>query len=386
MKNNIKNNIWNNNIWSWKHIFNNVGKTKDEVHGILSKTIFDILNEIKQNFKWFNFNENLVKIILETKISEEKFKKIFFSKPYNKNILMCDEKILEYLNFDEIDENTDLVLYLIDKIWLSEDEFVEKTKKVKDKLFFPNLYSFDVAQSYALQKLQKLLPNSEIIFWDNPKVIEKKHEKTVKSDSVWFIDFIPSDTLNLCILKLLETEPDKEKLQKLEEIFEKIDGKIFIWGSTFVLPFQIPENFTKIIFPKLPKNNWEIFFKDWILLNSMWFLNSAFYSKKVKWAFVFWSHNIWEPLHSNKLSVINDSLENKFNHNWFLSYFWEKSDLILYVSWNKDNDKIADFLNISEEELQKRTTNFQKDYEEKILPLVRWLLYNFLEKNNFIDN
>lgn len=365
------------NILEKTEIWNKVSEILDFSEIILDLEKSFLVPKIK-----LNLNENLVLKVL-SQIGEQKFRKMFINETYNKNIFFMWDEIFSYLDFWKIDENADLIAILIEKNSLSEKDFHDKTRwKVKEKLFFPNCAILDTAQFYSYEKLQKLLPETEIIFWDEEKIKEKTASDTVKVDTEWFIDFKWNNVLNFCILKLLETEPDFEKVHVLNEIFEKIDKKIFVWWSTFAMPFAIPDDFQVINFPKTKKNKEKPVLKSGILLNSMWYLNSAFYAENVKWAFVSDSHNIWEPLHSWKLTVINNKLENRFNHNWLLSYFGEKSDLILYTDWNRD--ELVDFLSISDEELERRTSRFKKDYKEKIIPLVYWLFYKFLEQNKFL--
>lgn len=365
------------NILEKTEIWNKVSEILDFSEIILDLEKSFLVPKIK-----LNLNENLVLKVL-SQIGEQKFRKMFINETYNKNIFFMWDEIFSYLDFWKIDKNSDLIAILIEKNSLSEKDFYDKTRwKVKEKLFFPNCAILDTAQFYSYEKLQKLLPETEIIFWDEEKIKEKTASDTVKVDTEWFINFKWNNVLNFCILKLLETEPDFEKVRVLNEIFEKIDKKIFVWWSTFAMPFVIPDDFQVVNFPKTKKNKEKPILKSGILLNSMWYLNSAFYSKNVKWAFVSDSHNIWEPLHSWKLTVINNKLENRFNHNWLLSYFGEKSDLILYTDWNRD--ELLDFLSISDEELERRTLSFKKDYEEKIVPLVYWLFYKFLEQNKFL--
>lgn len=356
----------------------------EKINEIIWKDIFCILDDFEKKLKGFSYNRVFVSKILE-KISIEDFEKIFLNEknPYNKNILMFWEEIIYYLDFSTINSWTDLVEFLIKKIWLTKQEFDEKVlKNIKNQLFFPNLSNTDIAQNYCYKKLQELLPNTEIIFWNEEKILQKTNEKTVKSDSVWFLDFFPSDTLNLCLFKLLKTEANDEKKQILQEIFKDIKKDIFIWWNTFSLPFSVPEDYFVVNFPKT-QNKWDLKLFNWILLNSMWYLNSAYYLENVKWSFVLWSHNIGEPLHSGKLTIINNSLENKFNHNWILSYFWEKSWLICY-SLEKWQEEINKFLSQTNIQIFNKNQNFQKYYQEEILPLFYGIFYKFLEKNNFL--
>ena len=75
--------------------------------------------------------------------------------------------------------------------------------------------------------------------------------------------------------------------------------------------------------PKMPSNgiNKLNLLPNGALINSMGYLNSAYYADKVKASFVLGSHNIAEPMHAGKLTVINNDPKNRYNHNWLISYF-----------------------------------------------------------------
>lgn len=222
-----------------------------------------------------------------------------------------------------------------------------------------------------------------------PEIRENFWKNQFNCDSVWFIDLMWNWLFNTCLLKLLKTPPVEEKVKELNELFDTIEKDIFIWWSTFNIPFKIPESLYWLSMPKAPSNWWNklTLLKNWTLINSMWYLNSAYYTDKVKASFVLWSHNIAEPMHAWKLTVINNDPKNRYNHNWLISYFWEKAWLLHYMEWtDEENQKEIDkFLEIPKEELQKRYETFKNLYESQIKPLIYWVFYNFLRKN-FPDN
>jgi len=238
----------------------------------------------------------------------------------------------------------------------------------------------DTAQWYFKKKLEQVLPETEVIFWDDKKIKDNVWYNQLSADSVWFIDLLWNWLLNSCLFKLFKTEPDKTKLKEINEIFSMFKKDVFIWGSTYIIPFKTPENLEVVKMPKVPTTDKKIIFRNnGILLNSMWYLNSAYYADKVKASFVLWSHNIAEPMHAGKLTVINNDLENRHNHNWLISYFWEKMWLLMYT--DEDNDwELQDFLSISREEVDKRNADFNNLYNEKIIPLVYGIFYRYLSK------
>lgn len=346
--------------------------------------IFELINKKTSYFHEIKFNFDTINYFLDKypDISLEKFEKIFFTWNFNKIILLCDKNIIDLINFNKINPWEDLVKIIIEKVSISSEEFNQKVVWKIDKLAFPNLWSQDVAQSYFLDKITNLLPWTQIIFWDNPKIMETAREDFVKSDSVGFIDPLWDKILNLCILKLLKTAPDKDKLDVINKLFNGFDD-VFIGWSTFNLPFSVPSKYKSLLFPKMQSNGDLKILPNWVVMNSMWFLNSAYYAEKTKASFVLWSHNIWEPLHAGKLTVISNDLKNRYNHNWMISYFWELANLILFIEWNSKNENqnmVDNFLDVSWEELKNRNDNFQKMYINVIIPFVNWVLYNYLKK------
>jgi hypothetical protein len=249
---------------------------------------------------------------------------------------------------------------------------------------FPNMSEMSISQAYFYKKISHNLPWTDIIFWDNPKIKDNKWINQLETDSVWFIDMMWKWMFNTCIFKLLKTEPDEKKLSELNELFEWVEKDIFIWWSTSHIPFKMPENLQDLTFPKTVWTGWWIKLEKNLVLNSMWYLNSAYYATKSKAAFVFWSHNIAEPLHAGKLTVISNDPKNRYNHNWLVSYFWEKANLLSITEWNREEQQkeVDEFLQISQEELKERYLKFADTYEKKIKPLVYWIFYNYL-KNSF---
>lgn len=349
-------------------------------------SIINILKQIEKTEKWFQYNSKTLESIFTKypKLSEEEFIWYFLTGIYNKNILMCSPEIVSILNLDEINIWDDLVEYILKKISLSKADFENKVKWKLDILTFPNLAAWDVAQWYFYDKLQKILPETQIVFWDMPEIKANFWKNQFNCDSVWFIDLMWNGLFNTCLLKLLKTHPIPEKLEELNTLFSTIEKDIFIWWSTHNIPFKVPDSFLPISMPKWIQNwNPLNLLKHGMLLNSMWYLNSAYYAKKTKASFVMGSHNIAEPMHAGKLTVINDDPTNRYNHNWLISYFWEKAWLLHYMEWNHENNQkwIHDFLETSQEELQKRYDEFQRLYEQQIKPLIYWIFYNFLKKN-----
>lgn len=364
--------------------------TSKEISGILSsqkEEIISRLKEIEKKEKWYFFQEQTINALFEKypNLSISEFEQYFLIWTYNKNILMCSSEIIDILNLEEITPWSDLVEYIINKISISKEKFDEEIIWKMDILTFPNLAAWDVAQWYFFDKLKKLLPQTQIIFWDMPEIRKNLWKNQFNCDSVWFIDLMWNWLFNTCLLKLLKTPPVEEKINELNELFKTLQKDIFIWWSTFNIPFKIPESLYWISMPKTPSNwtNKLNLLKNWTLINSMWYLNSAYYATKVKASFVLWSHNIAEPMHAWKLTVINNDPKNRYNHNWLISYFWEKAWLLHYMEWTDEENqqKINEFLEIPKEELEKRYKKFQELYETQIKSLIYWIFYNFLRKN-----
>lgn len=361
-----------------------------KINSILKSTkyqIFNYLEKIEKYEPWFKYNKYTLNYLFEKypNITLEEFSSIFLNNTYNKVILMCDKEIFTILDLNNINPWDDLIEHIMDKISLTNDELNNKIAWKIDFLTFPNLSTLDTAQSYFYEKMTKLLPNTKIIFGDQKEIKSKFWQNQLDCDSVWFIDLLWNWNFNTCLLKILKTNPNDQKLDELNKLFENIDKDIFIWWSTTAIPFNLPGRLYSIIMPKIP-NNWNKklnLLENWLLINSMWYLNSAYYTQKVVAAFVSWSHNIWEPLNAWKLTVVNNEIENRFNHNWLISYFWEKVWLLHYTIWNEVQiqKEVDEFLNIPREEINKRNDEFQKMYKEKIENFINWLLYLFLKKS-----
>lgn len=382
-------------LWEWsnswlehslhKKITKQVKKSADSINYILSREsrIFEIIDQIEKIEKWFKANRETIKAFLEKypELSVEEFEEYFLEWTYNKNLLMCQPDIVETLDLQDIIPWSDLIEILIDRIWLSQVEFEKRVLWKLDILTIPNFCTTDVAQWYFYRKLQEILKWVNIVFWDMPEIRELFWRNQLSCDSVWFIDPLWNWIFNSCLLKLLKTPPDEDKVRILDDIFGKIDRDIFVWWSTFKIPFELPEELFWVSLPKVPTtNNPPQLLPSGLIVNSMWYLNSAYYAKKTKWSFVSWSHNIAEPMHAWNLTVINDETENRHNHNWLISYFWERSWLLHYIEWRNEQEGVDRFLTLSKEELQKRFDEFKKLYEEKIIPLIYWILYNHLKR------
>lgn len=383
-----------NESWRWKEQNNlslqqEIWAFRGKINTLLDtpqKIITQKLKELEKTEKWFCVNEGTLNSFFQKypHISVEEFRWFFFQWTYNKNIFMCSPEIIEHIDLNEIQSWDDIIAYLIQQISISQDEFNEKVIGKIDVLTFPNLARSDIAQGYFYNKLEWLLKETKIIFWDMPEIRQNIGRNQFNCDSVWFIDLMWNGLFNTCLLKLLKTPPSEEKLQELNNLFSSVEKDIFIGWSTFHIPFELPKTFQPVSLPKMPVTTKDIkLLPNGVLINSMWYLNSAYYAEKTKGSFVIWSHNIAEPLHAGKLTVINNDPTNRFNHNWLVSYFWEKCDLLLYMEWTQaeNQEKINTFLDIPEEELQERYKKFQALYHSQIQPLIFWILYNFLKKN-----
>jgi len=370
------------NLTIWTAI-SSTKRSIDSRLNVLSQA-YDLLKDLEKNEKWFHFRQDTMETIFKKypNMSLNQFKQYFLWNTYNKNILMNHPQIIEYLDLENIVPWDDLIAIVIDWVSMSKKEFDEKVKWKFDVLTFPNLSSTDVAQWYFFQKLKTFLPDTQIIFWDMREIKEHLWNNQFNSDSVWFIDLMWNWLFNTCLFKLFKTDPDPKKVEELNNMFDSIWKDIFIWWSTYNIPFEVPSYMQAVSMPKMVVNNKALTFKNWVLLNAMWYLNSAYYTDKVKGSYVLWSHNIAEPMHAWKLTVINNDLENRYNHNWLISYFWEKTGLLLYMDWNSNDQKNIDhFLWLSRDDLELRYSSFQKIYEEKIKSLINWIFYRFLLKN-----
>lgn len=366
----------------------NETKTKFEVTLWNLSEAYNLLRKIEQSDKWFLFRQDTLEYIFKKfpSMSVNDFEKFFLQGIYNKNILRNSPEVIDYLELDNITPWSDLIEIIIEQICLSENDFNELINDKIDVITIPNMVTTDVAQGYFKEKLQYFLPDTKVIFWDMEEIKDNIWYNQVTADSVWFYDILWNSVLNSCLFKLFKTEPNNEKLKQLNNLFENIQQDIFLWWSTFVIPFETPENLTVIKMPKMEVNSNDIELgNNWILLNSMWYLNSAYYADKVKWSFVLWSHNIAEPMHAWKLTVINNDTENRYNHNWLISYFWEKSQLLMYTWGTLDNsEQLNDFLSIDQEEVKRRNNLFNELYTKQIIPLIRGILYRNLS-NRFPD-
>ncbi len=367
-------------------VWNAISSTKRNIDSRLNTLgyTYDFLKEIEKQEKWFHFRQDTLEAIFRKypNLSFSKFKEYFFCNTYNKNILMNSPELIDLIDLENIEPWKDLVWLVIDDISIPKTFFDEAIKWKFDILTFPNLSSTDVAQWYFFKKLKSFLPDTQIIFWDMIEIKDNLWKNQFNSDSVWFIDLLWNWLFNTCLFKLFKTDPDPKKVEELNKLFSVFHKDVFIWWSTYNIPFSIPEYMQVLSMPKMQLNNKPLTLKNWVLLNAMWYLNSAYYCEKAKWSFVLWSHNIAEPMHAWKLTVINNDLENRYNHNWLISYFWEKTWLLFYFD-SKVNDKnsLDNFLLTSSVELEQRYKDFQKIYHEKIINLVYGIFYRFLLKN-----
>ena len=365
-------------------------EVKQSIHTLLHNASEDIiltLSKIERSEKWFAYNKDTLAALLDKypSLTVSEFHSYFLSSTYNKNLLMCAPEIIDMIDLNNLSPGDDIVEHIIQKISLSESDFRQKVQWKMDTLTFPNLSSGDVAQWYFFSKLKNLLPETKIIFWDMVEIRENFWKNQFNCDSVWFIDLTGNGLFNTCLLKLIKTPPVQEKIDELNQVFSQTPKDIFIGWSTFNIPFSLPDELYGISMPKMPSNgiNRLNLLPNGALINSMWYLNSAYYADKVKASFVLGSHNIAEPMHAGKLTVINNDPKNRYNHNWLISYFWEKSWLLHYMEGSEaeNQERINDFLSIPREELNERYKKFQELYESEILPLVYWLFYSFLKKN-----
>lgn len=371
-------------------------KEKSWVASILEKSkkiilnVLDIRNmeefiKLEKENKWITLNYETILNIFQKypHLDIEEFKKYFFWW-FNKNILQCSPWILDYIDLEKLSPGDDIIEHVLGKLTMTEEEFKSKTDWKLDFLTFPNLSQWSISQLYFYNKLSQSIPWTEIIFWDNPKIREVIWKNQLNTDSVWFIDPLWKWIFNICLFKLLKTNPDEQKLRELDELFDEVSKDIFIWWSSTHIPFDIPSTLEWISFPKVI-SAWEWIKKvNNLMVNSMGYLNSAYYTKKSKAAFVQGTHNIAEPLHAWKLTVISDDPKNRYNHNWLISYFWEKAQLLKITEWNKESQQreFDTFMETSQEELALRHKKFAETYKIQIKPLVNWIFYNYL-KNSF---
>lgn len=369
--------------WEVSSYIEDVNNTLDSTLSASSE-VYYLVKEIESNIKWYRFRQDTLDYIFKKypSMSVDEFKWYFLTGIYNKNILSNYPEVIDLLDFDNIEPWEDLISIVISKVSLHEKDFHKSIDWVFDKITIPNMTSTDVAQWYFKWKLEESLPWTEVIFGDMDWIKENIWYNQFWADSVWFIDMMWNWLLNSCLFKLLKTNPDLSKVSDINDIFWSLEKDVFLWWSTYVIPFETPEELEVVKMPKQPMNNNPLeFWKKWVLLNSMWYLNSAYYAHKVKWTFVLWSHNIAEPMHAGKLTVINNELENRYNHNWLISYFWEKSGLLMYNKPNlENNDDLQEFLSISNEEVIKRNDDFKKLYESEIKPLVYGVFHKYLSK------
>ncbi|MDD3145181.1 MAG: hypothetical protein PHV23_03650 [Candidatus Gracilibacteria bacterium] len=363
-----------------------ISSTKKNIDSRLNilNHVYDLLKDIEKSEKGFRFRQDTMEAIFRKypNMSLSQFKSFFLGNVYNKNILMNNPEIIDYLDLENVKPGEDLISIVIDGISMSKEEFDEKVKGKFDILTFPNLSSTDVAQGYFFSKLKTFLPDTQIIFGDMPEIRKNLGVNQFNSDSVGFIDLLGNGLFNTCLFKLFKTEPDPKKIEILNDFFSGLDKNIFIGGSTYSIPFEVPSDLEKISMPKMLENDKPLKLQKGILLNAMGYLNSAYYTDKVRGSYVLGSHNIAEPMHAGKLTVISNDLENRYNHNWLISYFGEKTGLLLYMyGKNNDQQNIDDFLGLSKEDLDIKYKSFQKIYEEKIKTLIYGIFYNFLLKN-----
>lgn len=372
------------------HIWDVVWDIHTQINTILQSSqeiITEELHTLEKTQKGFVAEKETLKAFFEKypQISVDHFRSLFLQWTYNKNLFMCSKEIIDIIDLNEISPWDDLIEYVLKKIALSWDDFQEKVVWKIDLLTFPNLAAGDVAQWYFFEKLKTILAWTQIVFWDMVEIRTHFWKNQFNCNSVNFIDLMGNGLFNTCLLKLIKTPPVQEKIDELNALFNEVDKDIFIWGSSFNIPFEIPESLYWVSMPKVPLQPWKkpTLTKNGVLINSMWYLNSAYYTDKIKGSFVSWSHNIAEPMHAWKLTVINNDPTNRYNHNWLISYFWEKCRLLLYIDGEQKEiqENVNNFLEISQEELKERHKKFQEIYSSQIKPLVYGIFYLFLKKN-----
>lgn len=371
-----------------KEKFKKWDSTNEAVFQILKKSKFenirDYLNSLNE---WITYNFKTIEIFFQKypNISEEKFKKFFFTWNYNRNILMQNPEVLDLFDFDTIIPWTDLIEIYIKNIWLNENEFQAKIHEMKlDVITFPGISASDIAQIQFHKKLSTLLLNTKVIFWDEEGIKEYYGKNEMRIDSVgfwWYMDKIP----NMCSFKLLQSKADLEKLEEVNKVFNSIEENIFIWWSSEWIPFSTKNIWVKnISLSRYSEKNWELKLNKNALENSLWYLNSSYYADKVMWAFVAKDHNLMESIHAGKPTISNH-LENRYNHNWLASYLWEKVWLLHFVDSSKnfaENQKaIEEFLSNSKEEVENKTAKLYSLINGEIQNFVYWYLFNILNHN-----
>lgn len=380
--------VENPNTTNTNNKFKQPSDTNEAVFQILNKSKFenikDYLNSLNE---WITYNfETIEKFFIKyPNISEDKFKKLFFSWNYNRNILMQKYEVLDLFDFDNIIPWADLIEIFIKKIWLNENEFKTKIDDLNiDIITFPWLFSQDIAQKPFYNKLSRILNNIQVVFWDENafKYGNSYWKNPITADSVWFwwyMDKIP----NMCAFKLIQTKAEQDKLNEVNKIFGSFEENVFIWWSSEWIPFSTKNIWVKnIALSRYSEKKWDLKLNKNSLENSLWYLNSAYYADKVIWAFVAKDHNIMESIHAGKPTISNH-LENRYNHNWLASYIWEKVWLLHFVdskqNFQENQRNIENFLSIPKEEIKSRKEKLDTLINSEIKEFVNWYLHSILK-------
>lgn len=382
------------NTLSWEIIIkkNNFKKQENtnlSVISILENNKIDNIIKYTSSLElieWSTYNKECIEYFFEKypNFSEDKFKKIFFYWEYNRNILRQNKNIIDLFDFENIKPWTDLIEIFINKNWLKENEFNEKLSLLKiDSISFPWLAIWDIAQAKFNEKLKILFKNIKIIFWDEKEIKKYNWKYKINVESMWFW-WIWDENPNSCILKLLNSKPDKNKIDELNNIFKDCEKDIFIWWSSDWIPFPTNKLWLQnILLSRNTNNNENIKLQNNKLENSLWYLNSAYYSKKVKWAFVWKDHNFMEAIHA-WIPTISNFPKNRYNHNWLASYLWEKFWLLLIINqennFSENQENIENHLSIKTDDLKTKASNLYEYLNNEIKEFIYWYLYKMIIK------
>ncbi|MDD5213624.1 MAG: hypothetical protein PHG82_04330 [Candidatus Gracilibacteria bacterium] len=374
-----------------KKLISPLKEVKSSVSDILAldekaKKLFKTIQSPESKNAGVFYNEQTIKRFIQKypNISEEKFKKIFFTGNYNRNILMGIPEILNLFDFNNIVPGIDLIEIYIKNLGLSENEFQLKIDTLKiDVLTFPGISSSEIVQQVFRSKLANILKNTKIIFGDEIEIIEYNGKNKIDVDSEGFWRYLERKP-NICIFKLLQSKFDPEKLSQINNIFNSFEEDVFIGRNSEGIPFSTKNIGVKnITLARYSEKKGDLKLNKNSLENSLGYLNSAYYADKVTGVFIAREHNIMEPLHAGKLTISNN-LSNRHNHNWLASYLGEKVGLLHFVDSKNnflENQKaIEEFLSTPKEEIKIRKEKLYSLINSEIKDLINGYLYTVLKQ------
>ncbi|MDD4151675.1 MAG: hypothetical protein PHR68_03610 [Candidatus Gracilibacteria bacterium] len=260
-------------------------------------------------------------------------------------------------------------------ISISEQEFNEKVIGKIKILTFPELSIKNPYHNSFHKKLKEILPRTEIIFKDDDGFEYRRGTNEIYIDIQKFYLDGNNKKLNLSILKLLKSEPDKEKIKLIDSILPN-RSNLFVSDDLCLF------NSERIILEK--GNLGDPIFQTNRIKNSTQYLNAIYNSKKIMGTFVSGQYNLMEPLHAGILTINSYSQNheniNRLNHNWLATHFGEKAGLLLLLNGDSnDYEKLQKFKNISHGDFLERKKIFEYIYENEIKPLVYGVIYKFLK-------